>query len=492
MLTRIRKKIERLMDKLGHRQGSLGRKVINSGAWVAASSVGINILTIIRSIVLARVLAPEVFGLMSICLVVIRGFEVVTQSGFGAALIHRQHGFEEAKDTAFSLMVARGWLLAIIVFAVAPLVADFYEEPVLDLVIQIVAISFIFNGFKNINTVAHEKDLDFRKLVYLEQLVSLLNTILVIVVAYYYRNVWALVVGHVATSFIAMFLSYIFIPGRPRLRFNRKIAWELFHYGKFITGVGIVLFIATEIDNVVVGKMLGMEALGFYYIAFMLANLPATHISKIASRVLFPAYSKLQGDLAALNEAYLRVLGLIGSIAIPAAMGLLILAHEIITLVYGVKWQAAVEPLQILCVLGGLRAITSLNGYLMNGIGKPNISFYIITFRVVLIAILIYPLTLYYGLLGAAVSVTIPMIIQLVISMLSLKRLIGLKLTKVLKVSGSILLRGLLMAVMLLLLKISLDPIDEYELVLLVFLGGGFYMVINRKQIFSFVKGKNL
>jgi PST family polysaccharide transporter/lipopolysaccharide exporter len=289
-----------------------------------------------------------------------------------------------------------------------------------------------------------------------------------------------------------MFLSYILIPGHPRLKFNRKIAWELFHYGKFITGVGIVLFIATEIDNVVVGKVLGMEALGYYYIAFMLANLPATHISKIASRVLFPAYSKLQNDPTALNEAYLRALGLIGSIAIPAAVGLLILAHEIITLVYGVKWQAAVGPLMILCVLGGVRAITSLNGYLMNGIGKPNVSFYIIVFRVVLIGILIYPMTLYYGLEGAAVAVTIPIIIQLIISMLSLKKLIGLKITSVLKVSGSILLRAMLMAAVLILLKLYLDPIDELELVLLVILGGGLYLVINRKQIFSFVKGNGI
>jgi len=485
----LKRKLESFFNRLGYQENSLSRKVIGSGLWVGSSSVVLNIVTLIRSVVLARLLAPEVFGLMAICYVVIKAVEVFTQTGFSAALIHRQGKFEEAKDTAFTLIVIRGFLLALIVFLVSPFIAVFYEKPILNIVIQVIAISFIFNGFRNINTIAQQKELNFKKLVYLEQVVAFLNTIVVITVAYYFRNIWALVIGHVSASFIGMVFSYILIPGGPKFKFDKKIALELFHYGKYITGVTIVLFAATEIDNALIGKLLGVEALGFYFLAFMLANLPTTHISKIANKILFPAYSKLQNNYTALSEAYLRVIKLIGNIVIPASVGIMVLSADLITIIYGEKWQGAIAPLQILCVFGGVRAIAAINGYLLNGIGKPNIDFYIITVRLIAILILIYPMTLNYGLIGASITVTLAIIIQLILSTIMLMKIIKLNILSFLTILIKSLIYSVVMAIVLIILKNNMESVDVVRLVGLVVVGALTYFLLNYRLIISIFRG---
>jgi len=425
-------KIKEGINFLNDTGGNLKKKTIRSVFWVGISSVGLNIFSFFRTVILARLLTPEIFGLMGICLIVKRGIDIFTETGFGAALIHRQEKFEGARDTAFILMVIRGFVLSITVFLIAPLIANYYERPILDSLIKVLGISFVFSGFYNINTVAVQKELDFKQLTYLAQTTSFLNLLMVITLAYYLRSVWALVIAQVLTSLIGSVLSYLIIPGRPRLRFDIKFAKELFGYGKFITGMTIVTFIAAEIDNIVIGKIIGMEALGYYVLAYTLANLPVTHITKVINRTMFPVCSKLQNDLPALRAVYLNVLKFVSSLTIPAAVGIAVLAPEIVNVLYGEQWLPAVKVLQIMCVFSCVLALTSC-GYIFNAIGKPNIPFYINSFRLALIVLIIYPLTLKFGLIGAAMAVTIPIMIKFLITILTLKRVIGIELLPVLK-----------------------------------------------------------
>lgn len=476
-------KIKKAIYFLNSNDGTLRKKTIRSGFWVGLSNIGISVMSFIRFIILARLLTPEIFGLMGIYLMVIRGMELFTETGFSAALIHRQKSFEEAKDTAFTLMILRGFILAFVTFLIAPLVANYYERNVLDLIIKIIAISFIFNGFHNINTVGLQKELDFRRLTYLEQVTTVINFVIVVTFAFFLRNVWALVIGQITASFIGVILSFLIIPGRPHIRFNKKIAKELFTYGKFITGLTIVIYISTQIDNAVIGKVLGMEYLGYYVLAYTLANLPATHISKLISKVMFPAYSKLQNDLPALQEAYLKVLTFVGHLAIPAAVGIGVLAPEIVNVLYGEKWMPAVGPIRILCVFGVVRAIGSLNGYLYNAIGRPNISFYMNSVKLIVILALIYPLTKKYELIGASLAVTVPMIVQFFVAILIFTQIIGLSFKKIMKTLLLISFSSIVMAIVILYLKQMIADIDMYSLSFLIFIGVLTYTLLNVRYI---------
>lgn len=479
MHSKIRKTIRFLHDN----DGSLTMKTMRSGFWVITSSFGLNILTLVRSIVLARLLMPEVFGLMTVCLIVIRSVEVFTRTGVEAALIHRKESFDEARDTAFSIMVARGVLLFLIIFFSAPYIALFYNNEILATLIKVLGISFIFNGFDNINRIALAKELDFRRLMYLDQAVAIVNTMVVITLAFMIRSVWALIIGHLISSAVQMTMSYVLIPGKPHFRFDRKIARELYKYGKYITGLSIVLFMASELDNAVLGKIVGMSELGYYVIAFTIANLPSTQISKVASQVMFPAYSKLQADLPALRDAYLKTTKLVASLAVPASAGFIILASEIIHVIYGNKWEPATQPLQILCIFGALRSVASLNGYLLNGIGKPNIDFYLGLIRLTLIAVMIYPLTKAYHLIGASVAVTVPMALQFVLSTYAVKKFIKAEVFDVFKLLSLPLIYSLIMAVILLVLKERFLPGSVYSLIILILVGLSIYAMLSWRDL---------
>lgn len=485
MSSTLKEIIIRSVQFLNRTDGSLSSKVFRSGFWVVFSALSTNVLSLARNIILARLLAPEIFGLMGICLMVIRGVELFTETGFSAALIHREDKVEEAKNTAFTLIVLRGVILLLIVICLSYPVADYYEKPELSLLVKAIALVLLFNGFGNINLVIRERNLDYKNLTYLKQVTTLLDFTFVITLTYFYRNVWALVLGQIFVSFISNLLSYIFVPGRPKLQFNPTMAKELFGYGKYITGLVIVVYTASEIDNAVIGKVLGMEMLGYYVIAYMLANIPATHIAKVASRVFFPAYCKLQDDLAALQSAYLKVLKLLSAITTPAAAGIAVLAPEIIQYVYGEKWLPAVSSLQILCIFGACRSIIAINGYLYNGIGKPNISFYINIFRLALIAMIIYPLTKSFSLIGTSLAVTVPISVQLIIDIIVFTKTLKLSKSAVVNTLMPTVTTTAIMACTLFVLK-SVFPIHSIlMLMFFIVVGAVQYTLLNLKYLFQ-------
>jgi lipopolysaccharide exporter len=368
-------------------------------------------------------------------------------------------------------------------FAIAPWVAAFYEQPILSETVGAVGLTFLLMGMQNINSVALQKELDFRRLAYMEQVGAILSFVATVGLAWWLRNVWALVYAQVAAAAITTTLSFIMIPGRVRFRLDWPMARQLFSYGRYITGVAIVLFLTRELDNALIGKVLGPRLLGFYVAAFTLANIPSTHLSKLVSRVMFPLFSKLQADLPALRQEYARGLRLITSLVVPLSVAIIVLAREIITVLYGERWEPAVLPLQILAVFGLCRALWMLNGYLYNAIGKPQIDFSTSLVRLVVMAAALYPLTMRFGLPGAALAVTVPMVLQAAAGVYLSRRFIqapvALALRPLLAASG----QGAILALVLLAGKMVVGPDPRIGLAVLAALAGAVYLALNVGQM---------
>lgn len=392
--------------------GSVKAKVLRSGLWVGLSEVGLQTLGLIRSVVLARLLTPEAFGVMGLAMIVVRAIETFTRPGVAQALIARQESFDEAAGTGFTMLIVRGFLLAAVLAVLAPFVGRFYESADLGEALQALSVLFVVGGFANINTVARQRELDFRRLTYLSQTTTLLGTIITIAAAYWQRSVWALVIGQLATATLNTLLSYVFVPGRVRLTFDAAVARDLFAYGKFITASSMVLYIATEIDTAVIGKTLGPEQAGFYTLAFTLAHLVTANLAKIASGVMMPAYAKLQTDHPALRRAFLRTLSLVLLVVTPMTVGLIAVAEPLVRIVYGEKWLPAATPLQLLAIFGWFRSVAAFNGYLFEGMGRPEIAFQLGVIRLAVIAPAIVPATYAWGLAGAGVVVIAGMLAQ--------------------------------------------------------------------------------
>lgn len=426
----LRSLVRRGLQFIGATDGSLNRKVIRSGIWVSFATLSSVALNLVKGICLARLLNPEVFGLMSICSIVIRGLEIFSETGFGAALVHqKKENFEKARDTAFTLMVCRGLLLTGIAFFLASPIANFYDNPILNSLISAISIIFLLNSFQNMNSILLQRELNFKPLVIVEVITNFVGFLVSISLAYIMRNVWALVLAQLITSGIGTVMSFVLVPGRPRFAFVPEIARDLFNYGKFISGLSMVIFVTVEIDKAVIGKLIGMEALGFYTIAYTIANIPSTYISKIVSKVLFPVYSMLRDNPAALRSELGKAIHIVSMMAIPIAVITGVLSKDILRICYGEKWIPASGVLSVLSVFGCCRALGSLNGYLYNGIGKPNIPFYLNLAKLIAICIFIYPLTKYFGVIGAATTIVIPSICQYLVGVFLLKRIIGLPLS---------------------------------------------------------------
>ncbi|MGA6826483.1 lipopolysaccharide biosynthesis protein [Nitrospira sp. NS4] len=477
--------LKRVVQFLDRADGSLQRKAVRSGIWVGLSSAGVAVLSFARSIILARLLTPEIFGLMAVCSMAVRMIEIFTETGFGAALIHRQQRFEDARDTAFTLMVLRGAGLSVLAFFIAPWAAAFYEQPILDSLVAIVGISFVFTGCQNVNAIALQKELDFKRLTYLEQAGTALNFLVSVGLAYTLRSVWALVYAQIASAAINSILSFVIVPGRVRFRFDFAIAKELFQYGRFITGLVIVVFLTRELDNAVIGKLLGMEALGYYVIAYTLANIPSTYISKLLAKVLFPMFSKLQSDKIGLAVEYGRGIRLVIGVVVPVSVGIAVLAPEIVAALYGPQWAPAVAPLQILAVFGCFRALWMLNGYLYNAIGQPQIDFYVSLARLIVMGALIYPLAVSYGIVGASLAVTVPMVMQFIVGVFLSRRLIGVPVATSARPFAVAVLQGGILGAVLVSAKLFVTSDPIIGLAVLIGLGGVAFVILHAQEVLA-------
>ena len=303
----------------------------------------------------------------------------------------------------------------------------------LPLMLQVLAGVFILGGFRNINIIARQRELEFRSLTYLTQVSTIVGTIATIAVAWWLRSVWALVAGQLISAILGAVLSYVFVPGRPRFEFDREVARDLLRYGRFITGSSMLLYIATEIDSAVIGKVLGHAELGYYTVAFTIVHMTTTQIAKVAAGIMMPAYSKLQSDIPALRNAYLRTLGLVMFAVLPASLGLVLVAEPLVRVVYGEKWLLAAVPLQLLAMFGLFRSLAAFTGYLFEGIGQPKVAFTMAGVRLAVLLPLIVPAALYYGLAGVAILVTVGMAAQWIVGLFYLHKRLDIGFGKILR-----------------------------------------------------------
>ncbi|MCK5306301.1 MAG: lipopolysaccharide biosynthesis protein [Candidatus Omnitrophica bacterium] len=409
-------------------KGRLSQRVAKGGFWVFLLRAIQQLLNLGRLIILARILAPHDFGLMGIALLTMAILETFSQTGFQQALIQKKGDIETYLDSAWTVLVLRGIALFAILFFVAPYAAMFFKVSAAALIIRVIGLSILFQSFTNIGVIYFQKELEFNKQ-FVYQLSGVLTDFIVAVsAALILKSVWALVFGLVAGNFVRFIVSYLIHPYRPRLSRDLKKARGLFGFGKWVFGSSILIFLLTQGDDIFVGKLLGVTALGFYQMAYLISNIPATEISHVISKVTFPAYSKIQDDLPKLKKAYLKVLQFTAFLSFPIAGLTFILAPDFTKIFLGEKWMPMVPAMQVLCIFGVTRAINATTGPIFQGIGKPNISTVGSLVQLVIFIAIIYPLTYKWGILGTSIAVIIPNILFMLYVSKGLTKIMNYKL----------------------------------------------------------------
>lgn len=387
---------------------SLKDKTVHGILWVSLSNIILKIINFIISVILARLLEPSDFGLVAIALIIVNFFEIFRDLGIGPALIHRKEDKDVAADTAFFIFPAVAVIFYAISYFIAPAAADFFREEELEILIRVLSLTFVIWSFGNLPRTLLTKDLEFKKMVIPQLLPKISYGVVAIVMALLGFGVWSLVGGRFVLEVLSVITIWHALDWRPSFRFNKKIALELLSYGKHVITATIIIFMISVIDVTFIGRLLGSESLGYYSIALGIAGLLTLQVSVLLSQVMFPVYSRMQGDMDKLGWAYLKTIKYFSIIVFPAAFGIISVAWYFIKVVYGDKWLPAVAVLQVLCLYGLNIAMlrTTENLYLASG--RPRIMTTINLLQFILMAILIYPLTIKYGILGTGIAATIP------------------------------------------------------------------------------------
>jgi PST family polysaccharide transporter/lipopolysaccharide exporter len=397
--------LRRLVARL-RPDGSLTVRTVRSAIWSAGVKVGGRVLQLLTVVILARILGPEAFGLLGIALVTRQGLERFTRPGIDRALVHRREAdVDDYLDTAFAIQVVRGITIAGILYVSAPFVAAFFSEPRVTPILQAFALLPLLTGLTNPSIVYFEKDLAIDKKFAFEMTGAVAQFAVAVGVGVVYQTVWALVFGYLAAGLGKLVASYLLHPYRPGLGARLGQARELFGYGKWITASSAVSYLLVSGDDAVVGYVLSTAALGFYQLGYQFGKTPMVEASSTLSTVVFPLYAKLQDDADALSEALCRTIRLLSFVAFPAAVGIVLTAQPFVLGVLGPEWEPVIPVMQIAAVYGAFAALSSVFNDVWNAVGRPDYNTKINLVRLVFTAIIIYPATVTYGIVGAVGAV---------------------------------------------------------------------------------------
>ena len=398
-------KVKKLVKNLITPGETLSQKVLKGGFWVFFLRIVNRGFGLIRLIILARILSPSDFGLMGIALLTMSTLETFSQTGFQAALIQKKEDIESYLNSAWTVLIFRGFVLFFILYFIAPYAAVFFNAPEAKSIIRVIGFAILFSAFTNIGVTYFQKELEFNKEFIYKFSGTLADFIVAVTAVLILKNVWALVFGLLAGNVTRCIVSYLIHPYRPHLSLDLGKAKELFGFGKWIMGSSIMIFLITQGDDIFVGKLLGTTALGFYQLAYRISNMPATEITQVVSQVTFPAYSKLQDNIPKLREAYLKVLQLTAFLSFPIAGLIFVLAPNFTKIFLGEKWMPMVPAMMILVWWGVIRSMAGVNSSILQAVKKPDIITKLSTIKLLILAILIYPLSIKWGITGTSLAV---------------------------------------------------------------------------------------
>ena len=467
---------------------SLAKKTAHAMLWVTLISIFTKTLGFATQIVLARLLAPADFGLLAIGLLAINTMGIFRDLGFGATLIYKKDDSDHtAANTAFILLPLVASTLFLIAYFSASYIAIFFDNTAVEPIVQILALTFVISSFGTVPSMLLEKELEFKKKVLPETVPIIGYACVAIWLAINGYGVWSLVYGQIVSALLTAGLIWLVSDWRPTFKFDRKIARDLFGYGKHIMGASIVLFLITNIDDAIVGRVLGIEALGFYTLAYTISNLPATQITHLVGRVMFPVYSKLQDNKYALRNAWFKTLKYVSILSIPASFGILVVAPEFVNIVLGEKWLPAIPALQVLCIFGLLRSIAATCGPIFQATGNPKILRNFALLKLILFLIVVFPLINRYGVLGMSLAMTLPAFITVSLQLAKVSKIIEQSLLPIIMTLLTTLVNSFIMVVIIQYCKNIMQINSLFSLIQLIIIGvlvyGCLILFTNKKTI---------
>lgn len=351
----------------------LATATVWSLVWAFLATTAAKVSWLAALALLARILSPADFGLFAFGLVYITYVETVGDLGTGAALVYTPERVEESAQITFYANLAMGVAWFTLTQLAAPWVADFFQNPAGEPILRALAFSFLLKGLGNTHDALCRKRMRFKARLAPELLLALGKAILAVVLALQGFGVWSLVWGQLLGVALWTVAMWWIVPWRPSWSFPRERVRPLVRYGRGIVAVNVLAGIVHHADLVVVGRMVGTTALGFYQIAARVPEMTVTLAVWVTGHVLFPAFARLHAAGSHLREGFLSALRWISLLTVPAATGLVLVAEPLVLTLFGSQWTPAVPILQALAVYTGIRSLGSHAGDVLKATGRTGL-----------------------------------------------------------------------------------------------------------------------
>lgn len=392
-------------------------------SWMTALEGLTKAVAVLKIAVLARILTPSQFGSYGIALLVLGFLEVITETGINVFLIQEKDEIQKYLNSAWVVSIIRGTLVSLLIFLSAPLVIHFFNTPQVITLLYLIAAGAFIRGFINPMEVTFQKELKFMKQFLFQGLLYLIDAGVAISLGIITHSESAMIISMIVAATVEVILSFAIFKDRPRLNLDKEKFLKVIHSGKWVTGAGIFAYIFQNIDNVTVGKVLGTTSLGFYQQSYSISTLPVSGVSDIFSVVMFPVFVKISDDAKILKKAFIRAFGAIFFLAIVFGVVILGFAHPIILVFLGPKWLSIEPVLKVLAVFGVLKSILNSTYSLFLSLKMQKTVMLSELFGIVGMGLVIYPLVLKYGIVGAGYSTIIAVICSLPVIIVNIQKI---------------------------------------------------------------------
>jgi O-antigen/teichoic acid export membrane protein len=391
--------------------------------WKGTQTAVLKGIYLVRTLVLARLLLPDDFGLLAIALLAVDFLANVTNLGMVPALVQRDYLEERHYNAAWTAGITRALLISLIALLAAPVIASLFKEPRAAVLIRVLAIRPLLDAAASIRIAELTRNLQFRSLSIIRMGEAIVNTIVSISLAWSY-GVWALVAGTLAGQIAYLILSYILAPHRPRLLFQGEAIKPLIRFGRWIFLSGLIAVTASSLLQVVISRQLGVAEVGLYYLAAKLALIPYEISSEVIGSVAFPLYARLQSDLQKVTRAFRALLVGMSALIVPVCALMIALAPGLVENVLGEKWGGTVPIIRLLVLLNIIGLFGDAVSPILKGVGRPH---QVLMTEVVQSSLLIglaWYLTGTFGVTGAALAWLLAVGTSQILSVLFIHRVI--------------------------------------------------------------------
>lgn len=385
----------------------LRHRILQAGGWAVAGFALDKVIAAIQLMVVARVLTPADFGVMAASAVFVLACATISEMGVESALIAKGEVDPEDLAVAWTIGLIRGVAMAACLWGTADLIGLAMQMPQLAEVVRVHAWALVLQGVASPAMALLLKNLDLRRRVSMDLVRRFIEAGTTIILALWFRNVWALLAGQLIGMGLNSLLSFWVAPFHPRLSLSGPARAYFLHYGRQVNVTTWCIFGVMSGGELVIGRVLGPDSLGLYQIALAIPLLLGVRATVLLQQISLPTYALLQQDQPGILRVFELQLKLVGFLFIPLALGAAVFAPVIVPVAFGPQWLSIVEPLRVLCLYAVCAGYLSVMAALQYGVNRPDLQMKSWVWQFAIYALTIVPLTMRFGLAGSAAALVV-------------------------------------------------------------------------------------